>query len=81
MFSLLASWSFFLQSSLTLALKKEIHFPYLEVEARLVPPFELPRRLQGRILSFRIKTVKLQDDLDIYDKDHAFGFEKGSHLD
>jgi hypothetical protein len=46
MFSLLASWSFFLQSSLTLALKKEIHFPYLEVEARLVTPFELPRPIK-----------------------------------
>ena len=59
-------------SSLTLALKKEIHFPYLEVEARLVPPFELPRRLQGGTLRFRVKTVKIQGDLDIYDQDHAF---------
>ncbi len=58
--------------SLTLALKKEIHFPYLEVEARLLPPFELPRRLQGGTLRFRVKTVKMQGDLEIYDQDHAF---------
>jgi hypothetical protein len=61
--------------SLTLALKKEIHFPYLEVEARLAPPFELPRRLQGGILRFRVQSVKMQGDLDIYDQDHFF--EKG----
>ncbi|MFH2046680.1 MAG: hypothetical protein ABIK92_16230 [Pseudomonadota bacterium] len=55
----------------TLALKREIYLPYLEVGARLAPPFELPRRLQGGALRFRVQSVKTQGNLDIYDKDHA----------
>lgn len=56
--------------SLTLAIQKKDYEPYLEIEARLAPPFELPRRLPGRILGIRIQAVKIQGELDIYDEAH-----------
>ena len=56
--------------SLTLAIQKKDYVPYLEIEASLAPPFELPRRLPGRILRIRIQAVKIQGTLDIYDEDH-----------
>ncbi|MFC1811895.1 hypothetical protein ACFL03_04330 [Thermodesulfobacteriota bacterium] len=61
--------------SLTLAIQKEDYLPYLEIKARLAPPFELPRRLPGRMLGIRVQAVKIQGNLDIYDQDHFF--EKG----